>query len=271
MYLSPFLFFLGVAVGSFLNVVILRFESQEKITGRSKCMSCKKQLVWYELVPVFSYVFQKGKCRSCGIKLSIQYPLVEISTGILFFLIGFLFPSSSPNDISVFFVLTLIIHLVAWSLFVVITVYDFKTKLIPNEFSYTLAGVSFVGLFVTEAGFVLPTLWQVLAGPLLFLPFYSLWKISDGRWLGLGDGKLALGIGWFLGLSEGATAILVSFWVGAAVSLLLIGFQKIVFYLSKERKKNILTLKSEVPFGPFLVIGTFIVYIFHVNLFVGLL
>ncbi len=261
------LFFLGIAVGSFLNVVILRFEAEEKITGRSRCMNCKKQLVWYELVPVFSYLFQKGKCRNCEIKLSAQYPLVEFFAGILFLCVGYVFQT---NNVSLFFLLTILFHLVIWSLFVVVTVYDFKTKLIPDEFSYTLSFFAFLSMFISVNGFVLPTVWHFLAGPLLFLPFYLLWKISDGKWLGLGDGKLALGIGWFLGFSLGATAVLVSFWVGAAISLLIIGIQKIVNYLSDEKHKS-LTLKSEIPFGPFLVIGTFIVYMFQINLFSGII
>jgi len=279
-----FIFLLGCIVGSFLNVIIMRYEKGEQaVKGRSHCMFCGKTLSWYELVPLFSFLFQHGKCRECKTKLSLQYPLVELGTGILFFLVFFhLFPLL-PSEAALIAITSgekevlmkwglLIAHLVIWSLFMVITVYDIRTKLIPNRFSYTLAGVAFLTLFVGEQSLALPTLSEVVAGPALFLPFYTLWKVSDGRWLGLGDGKLALGIGWFLGLSLGGTAILFAFWIGAGVSLLYIFFQKLYVSFSKrDSEKEILTLKSEIPFGPFLVLGTLIVYVTQFNIYAYLL
>ncbi|HCC05069.1 TPA: hypothetical protein DEP58_02060 [Patescibacteria group bacterium] len=284
---SFFLFLLGCVVGSFLNVIILRYEKGEQaVKGRSHCMSCGKTLAWYELVPLFSFLFQRGRCRECKTKLSLQYPLVELGTGILFFLVFFhLFPFL-PSE-AVLTVITsgekeflmkwgglLIVHLVIWSLFMVITVYDIRTKLIPNRFSYALAGVAFLALFLGEQSlaFTPPTLSEVVAGPALFLPFYALWKVSDGRWLGLGDGKLALGIGWFLGLTLGGTAILFAFWIGASVSLLYIFFQKLyVSFWKRGSEKEMLTLKSEIPFGPFLVLATLIVYVTQFNIYAYLL
>ncbi len=255
------LFFIGLAVGSFLNVVVLRHENDEKITGRSHCMSCGRQLTWKELFPLFSYLLQNGKCKWCGTKISLQYPLVEFTTSIVFVLVYY---QVLHGEVVTFFnIEILVLHLIIWSLFIVITVYDFHTKLIPDEFSYTLAFTAFITLFISDAGFINPGIWRLLAGPILFLPFYILWKVSDGRWLGLGDGKLALGIGWFLGLSLGGTAILFSFWMGAGISLLIISWQKI----ANKNKKDKLTLKSEIPFGPFMVLGTSLVYIFHINMF----
>lgn len=276
-----FLFVLGTVVGSFLNVVVLRhIQGEGYAKGRSHCMSCKKVLDWYELVPVFSYLFQLGKCRGCKAKLSPQYPLVELGTGLLFvvvYLSSFTYlPGIALTEQGVKAGGTLALHLAIWSLFIVITVYDFRTKLIPDVFSFTLAGLAFLSMFIDGSAFVLPNMWQLLAGPLLFLPFYVLWKVSDGRWLGLGDGKLALGIGWFLGLSLGGTAILFAFWIGAGVSLLILAWQKISRHFSKTMQsktttEQTLTMKSEIPFGPFLVLGTLIVYILHFNLFTYLL
>jgi len=276
-----FFFLLGTIVGSFLNVVVLRYEKGEQaVAGRSHCMACNKTLAWYELIPIFSYIFQLGKCRGCKAKLSIQYPLVELGTGILFVLIlvhfspypytfPYAFTSSYPYPYPYPY---LALHLAIWSLFMVITVYDSRTKLIPNRFSYTLAGLAFMSMFIEQGNIVMPSLSHILAGPALFLPFYTLWKVSDGRWIGLGDGKLALGIGWFLGLAEGGTAILFAFWIGAGVSVLVIFLQK----LMRQRtgggsKESALTLKSEIPFGPYLVLGTLIVYIMHFNMYAYLL
>jgi prepilin signal peptidase PulO-like enzyme (type II secretory pathway) len=261
------LFVLGAVVGSFLNVVIFRSEKEERLTGRSHCSHCNRQLTWYELVPVFSYLFQGGKSVCCKKKLSLQYPAVELATGIVFLGVFSTVLKTPVDAYAPFFLLTLLIHLVIWSLFVVITVFDFRTKLIIDAFSFTLAGLAFLSMFVQAEGFVFPTLWQVLAGPLLFLPFYGLWKVSDGRWLGLGDGKLALGIGWLIGLSKGFSAILFSFWLGAGVSLLIIFLQRLRIALTKKDTKKTLTLQSEVPFGPFMVLGTALVYFFGLQLF----
>ena len=85
--LTPWFFLLGTVIGSFLNVIILRHEAGTKPTGRSACPHCKKQLTWRELLPIVSYLAQKGKCRGCGARISPQYPLVEIVTGILFSLV----------------------------------------------------------------------------------------------------------------------------------------------------------------------------------------
>ncbi len=87
-YFYLFIFLVGLCIGSFLNVVIYRLEKEESVAkGRSYCPYCKHQLIWLDLVPVFSFLFLRGKCRYCGEKISIQYPLVEIATGILFLLI----------------------------------------------------------------------------------------------------------------------------------------------------------------------------------------
>ncbi|MCK4891837.1 MAG: prepilin peptidase, partial [Candidatus Pacebacteria bacterium] len=83
------IFILGLAIGSFLNVIIFRLESGEKIINdRSKCMNCRHVLEWHDLIPVLSFVFLKGRCRYCGNKISWQYPFVEIATGILFIIVS---------------------------------------------------------------------------------------------------------------------------------------------------------------------------------------
>ena len=140
--------------------------------------------------------------------------------------------------------------------------------IIPDVFSFILAGVALLHFMVSiSAPESVFSLWHLLAGPILFLPFYLLWKVSDGAWLGLGDGKLALGIGWFLGLSAGTTAILFAFWIGAGISLILLFLERVL----KNDTEAQLTMKSEIPFGPFLVLGTFLVYLFELNLFSYLL
>lgn len=267
--LFTFVFIFGAIIGSFLNVVILRGEKEEKLNGRSYCPQCKKKLAWYELVPILSYLFQRGHCRGCGKKVSVQYPLVEVTTGAIFVLVvqgasHFTFVSS----------VLLLFQLAIWSLLIVIAVYDLRTKLIKDAYSYTFAALA-LGAVVFETAVTCATQCTIptahlLAGPLFFLPFYLLWKVSDGRWIGLGDGKLALGIGWFLGLSAGGTAILLAFWIGAAISLLLLGIQKLFTNLF-SKKYPTLSFKSEIPFGPFLILGVFIVFFFGFDLFAVIL
>jgi prepilin signal peptidase PulO-like enzyme (type II secretory pathway) len=255
-YISLYAFLFGAIIGSFLNVVILRHEKGEGVGGRSYCPSCHKQLVWYELIPVVSYLVQGGRCRGCGTYVSAQYPLVELSTGVAFVLIA-LRGESVP---------AMLLDAVMWSLLMVITVYDLRTKLIPDVFSYTFAVLGLMSTLLATGAPALSTLPAVLyPGILLFLPFYLLWWYSEGRWIGLGDGKLALGIGWYLGLSAGANAVMLAFWIGAAVSLLLIGWSRIRF-----RGKPLgvsMSLRTEVPFGPFLVFGCALAYFFGVNVF----
>src|SRR3989344_6619035 len=83
-----FLFLLGLAVGSFLNVLIDRFPRDESpFKGKSYCESCKKKLLWYDMIPVVSFLFLKGKCRYCRSPLSFYYPMVEVTTGIIFVLV----------------------------------------------------------------------------------------------------------------------------------------------------------------------------------------
>jgi prepilin signal peptidase PulO-like enzyme (type II secretory pathway) len=230
-------FIFGTIIGSFLNVVALRYNTGRSINGRSACFSCGHKLSWYELVPLFSFIASLGKCRSCKSKISWQYPLVEALTGILFVLL--------------FNYFGLTLHLLFWvilvSLLIVIGVYDLRHKIIPDGLVYAFSIIALLGhVLLGEFNF-----WFVAAGIILFIPFFFLWFISKGKWIGLGDGKLALGFGFALGLVDGISAIVLAFWIGAVVSVLLLAF-----------KGKQLTIKSEIPFGPFLILGFLLILFF---------
>ncbi len=252
------IFIFGTIIGSFLNVVILR-QGQKSLNGRSECVNCHKKLKWYELIPVLSFLIQKGRCRGCKSKISWQYPLVEIVTGILFLLIFNLSAGRQVFNISMFQFFDLISLWLIFSLLIIIFVYDLYHKIIPDFWSFLLAVVALIRLLIIDfQGFNLTaTFW---AGPILAFPFIFLWVISKGKWLGLGDAKLIVGIGWFLGLVDGSSAIILGVWIGALMGLLLILISKInnskrLFFLTKN-----FTIKSELPFAPFLIIGTGLVY-----------
>ena len=256
----------GLAIGSFLNVVIFRHEKRASLRGRSHCPHCKHIIHWYELVPVLSYMLQRGACRTCHTRISPQYPLVELGTAVLFVLVAY-----RTNSLEHYSLVSFLFGIGIWSVLMVITVYDLRTKLIPDLFNALFAGAALLLLlFSVCVGMHTPTeaIQWFVTGVALYLPFYALWKVSRGRWIGLGDGKLALGIGWFLGPIGGPSAVLFAFWAGAAISLLFIGLQQVyLYYQHSFSKKTALTLKSEIPFGPFLVLGVAIVYFTHITIF----
>lgn len=237
------IFIFGSVIGSFLNVVVYRYNTNITFFGRSFCLYCAKELKWYEMLPIISFIFLRGRCASCKSRLSMQYPLVELSTAIAF-LSSYLyaFKLYYGTDL-VYFTLLLF---VAFSLLIVISAYDLRHKIIPDGlvFSFILFALIRATIFphIGES-----SLSALIAGPILALPFALLYFVSGGRWMGFGDAKLALGMGWLLGLAGGIAAVILSFWLGAIVS---------IFLLFLKLKK--FTVKSEIPFAPFLVIGTFI-------------
>jgi leader peptidase (prepilin peptidase)/N-methyltransferase len=256
---------LGLLIGSFLNVVILRYNTGKGINGRSACMTCARTLHWYELVPVFSYVAQGGKCLNCKSSISKQYVLVETATGILFALIAahILIPFQMVYSASA--VLSLIIALASAVMLVIIFVYDMRHKIIPDLFSFAFAFLACAGLALQYQGnlFSYPALLDFLTGPLVAFPFAALWFFSKGEWMGLGDAKLALGMGWFLGLPGALSAFALAFWIGAAVGVTAL----VIGYYHSKRKRSKVTLKTEVPLAPFLILGFFIVYFFPMDIF----
>lgn len=246
-----FVFIFGVIIGSFLNVVIFRYNTGTSIVhGRSMCFSCNKKLSWYNLIPVVSFILQQGKCFSCKSKISWQYPLVEIITGLLFLAVF----------LGNYSVVKTVYLLVLMCIFVVISVYDVRHKIIPDFFVYSFIALSFLQLFFLSN----VQLMDWLAGPILFLPFAGLWFFSKGLWMGFGDAKLALGIGWLLGFYAGLNAIIFAFWIGSIWGLFLIMLGKIG---NLSPWKNKFTIKSEIPFGPFLILGTLLVLFFNTNVF----
>lgn len=256
-----FIFTFGTIIGSFLNVVILRYNTGEPIiNGKSACFSCAKRLSWYELIPIFSFIALRGRCGGCKSKISWQYPLVEFFTGLLFLAVYLKFNllgNSVSKSLSFTLLASYFYYFAVFSILIVITVYDLRHKIIPDIFVFSFAFISLIGLVASKSTSDVDLAnWDLLAGPILATPFFLMWFLSGGRWMGLGDAKLALGMGWFLGLVSGISAVIFGFWIGATVSVLLLLAQR----LNLTGKK--LTIKSEIPFAPFLVLGLFVVFFF---------
>lgn len=239
------LFVYGLVVGSFLNVLVDRLSQEESITGRSHCDHCKKTLAPADLIPVFSYVFLGGRCRYCKTKLSIQYPLVELLTGVVFVLSWHFAP---------FMAVPLKLLTVALScVLLVILVADFKYQIIPDEMQVALVVIGLGMLLLTGAA---PSaiLWRIAEGALIMAPILFLYLITRGRGMGFGDVKLAFGIGVLLGAINGALALYIAFITGAAVGVVLL-------LLSKFK------MKSKIAFGPFLVAGIVVMFFFEKQVF----
>ena len=246
-----FIFLFGLAIGSFLNCLIYRLEKGEGfLRGRSYCPHCKKTLSWLDLIPVLSFFALRGRCRYCHQKISWQYPLVETATGVLFVLI--FLRSDLPQiwrEVGPLAILA--------SFLVVIFVYDLKHYIIPDKVIYPAIVITLFynfwksdflaltpGVFSSTQGVFGKSDFLISAfGAAAF--FLAIVLISRGKWMGAGDIKLAFLMGLVLGWPSIIVALFLAFLIGAiiGVGLIILG------------KKG---LKSEVPFGPFLVIGTLI-------------
>ncbi len=264
-----FVFVLGLIVGSFLNVVIYRYNTGLGIMGRSFCFACRRLLIWSDLIPLASFIYRRAKCRTCGSRISWQYPLVELATGLIFVLLAWQFNPWLSYD-AVATTSALLFYWVIASILLIITVYDLKHKIIPDDFVIAFIGLSFFGPFITRLSLGAESFARLgsglLAAGVLFLFFWGLWRYSEGRWMGFGDVKLVIGIGLLLGFYQGLTAVIIAFWLGAVVGLLLILFRRLHLW---GRLTRGITIKSELPFAPFLVLATLLGLIFNFNIFSG--
>lgn len=252
-FLPIVIFLAGLLVGSFLNVVILRINTgRSVVTGRSACARCNKTLTWYELIPVFSFLGLRGKCRTCRQSISFQYPLVELCMGIYAVLAytKYVLGGSFSTGAWIAFIFANIIA----AMMLVITVYDLRHKVIPDVVVYPFILVSFASIVWRAAGGGFDAGKAIVDGVIVALPFFLLWYFSKGRLIGFGDVKLMLGIGWVVGLITGYSVMVFAFWIGAIVGLGLIA-------LSRKYE-----MKSQIPFGPFLIAGFFIVTLWGVTL-----
>lgn len=240
-------FFLGICVGSFLNVLIDRLPRGESVLkGRSYCESCKKQLAWYDLIPLLSFLQLKGKCRYCHISLSFYYPLVEFITGLMFALVFFQGGIMNQESGTMNF-FNLAYYCFIISSFIVVFFTDLKYGIIPDKVIFSAILISIPYLFIIHnSSFIIHILSAIGA----FLFFQALFLITKGKGMGFGDVKLAFLIGIFLGFPNIIIALYTAFLIGAVAGLMLI--------ILKKKK----LIGTTIPFGPFLVIGVFIALFF---------
>ena len=274
-----FIFYLGAIFGSFLNVVAVELEDfvfsenilkkkiksfWKKINRRSSCSQCKKTLTTLDLFPVFSYIFLWRKCRECKKKISIRYFLVEVFSGLLF--LGLFWKTSEAFQNFLDSTLSSFFHFnFEWEFIffipilcglILIFLFDWKHKIIPDAiilptFIYSLI---FILFDFENKIWVFENLWNDIFRAFSFaIPFFAIWFFSKGRAMGFADWKLIFLLSLFLENSmQNLLFVFGAFWVGAIYSIPLL-----------ISKKN--NLKSQIPFGPFILISFFLVYFFNLS------
>jgi len=241
------LFISGATFGSFYNVVGLRLLKNESIIKpASHCPKCKKKLMWYELIPIFSYIFLKGKCKKCKNKISIIYPLIELLTALLFCSSFYVFG----------FTLDFLTAIIISSMLTIIYITDFKEFIILDEV-IALGGILLFVVHIIQYG-ISSAFISLFYGIVLFLIFYLIKIIGDKLFkresLGGGDIKLALIIGFVLGIELGLINIILA-------SFLAFPFAILVAITKKSK---------EIPYGPFLITGLLVIF-YQMNFFIDLI
>lgn len=220
------LFVFGTCIGSFLSCLVYRLNNSNPSTS-SVCDHCGKQLAWHDNIPLFSFLWLRGKSRCCRSPIPFQYFLTEMATGILTVFISY----NNYNFYSIY-------NLLIVYLFIAIFLADLNYGIIPDEFA-------FMGMAIAMAYHLSPAIFlnYLFSGILAGLLFLFLHLITKRKGMGMGDAKLAVLMGLFLGFPKIVVAFYFAFLTGAGLAVILI-------LLGKKK------LKSTIPFGPFLVAGT---------------
>ena len=248
-----FVIILGGLWGSFANVCIYRLPLDKSVvSGRSYCPKCKKQITWKDNIPIISYFLLNGKCRKCKKPISSQYALVEFLSILFFTIIYFLYGITLT---------TLLLMILSLS-FIIIFFIDLKHFIIPNEITFSMMALGFIKSFDPNLNSIFPNYINSLIGGLFgygiiwsIIYFYKQVRKKEG--MGLGDAKLFGVIG---------------FWFGWLAIPFIIFLSSVIALLSvvPSLLKNSRTMSSQIPFGPYIIIGT-LIYLFFENSFKSLL
>ena len=254
------LFIAGVFIGSFLGVVVDRIPRKETVLkGRSHCEKCKKDLGLFDLIPVISFLILKGKCRYCKVKLPLFYPIIELSTGILFvatyiFVISNEFINLNSFIINPLSLIILTYYLFIISSFIVIFFTDLKYGIIPDKIVFPAVVISIFYLLIFNPSSLILNLVSGLGAFLFFVVISSTFYIlTKKQGMGGGDIKLSFLLGLFLGFPGIIVSLYIAFLTGTFIAIILILWKKKAF------------LKDTLSFGPFLIAGT-VVSLFWGNL-----
>ena len=242
-----FIFILGLCIGSFLNVLIYRLHRGEKfITGHSKCLFCGHKLYIKDLVPLFSYLLLKGRCRYCKKSFSRQYFLVEFFTGIIFSLIFLnIIPDKNFINFENYELFKIIFWWIIASFLIIIFVYDLKYYLILDKISIPAIFISFIFNLLLGNNLLNLLFAGILAGGFFLLQYF----ISKGKWVGGGDIRLGFLMGVILGFPTVLTALFIAYILGSIISIILL--------IGKQKRWS-----DKIPFGTFLSLATIITMLY---------
>ncbi|MDD5639577.1 MAG: prepilin peptidase [Candidatus Pacebacteria bacterium] len=251
-----FVFILGLLVGSFLNCISCRiFLEEDFVIKNSYCPNCKHKLSALDLIPVFSFLLLKGKCKYCKDKISWQYPLTEIGTGLVFTAIYWSLGFNLLESFTGYQIWNLIYYWTIFSFLIIAFIYDARHYIIPDRI--TLSGIiislCWIGFSYYSNALSLENVLPIIySGVFASLFFFCLWFFSQGKAMGFGDVKLVFLLGIILGFPNIIVALFFAFTSGALIGILLI--------LRGEKK-----MKSQVPFGPYLIAGALFALIYGSN------
>lgn len=267
--LAFFVFFFlifGLIIGSFLNCLVWRLYKEETLGGRSYCPQCHHQIDWYDNLPVLSFIILHGKCRHCHKKISWQYPLVELIVSLLFGLSFFhFFGFNIPSEAALLLASGKLSTWIFWlkdvlviSIMTIVFVFDLRWMLISNlavvPATIIILAISLLMSYLSGAGVMLHLGGVVIAIIASIAFFGSQYVLTSGR--GLGEGDIWLGVLMaviFIDWRFLAVAVLLSYVIGAAISLGLLAF--------KQKQWT-----SQLPLGVFLALGTIITLFFGNNI-----
>jgi prepilin signal peptidase PulO-like enzyme (type II secretory pathway) len=247
------LFMFGASLGSFANVFADRYRVKKISNSRSKCLHCSKILKWYHMIPVFSYLYYRGRCGYCNTRLTPTYFFSEIFLGSLILFL--------PNVIGMYTdyfahqVFMFVILSVVFCMSLSIIIYDIRHKIVPEV---CVAIIFLLGIILTLSRIVFDgfNIYDALSGVIVALPFAVLHFASRGRLVGMGDVVTYMALGFVFGLPIALTGFFYSVWLGAFVSLILI--------LIYRKEYN---MKTELPFTPFIILGMFLAFYSKADIF----
>lgn len=274
-WLLVIIFLFGAAVGSFIAVIAARYNTGLSFwRGRSFCFSCSTELKRGDLVPIFSFLYLSGRCRYCESRIPRETLVTELLMGalsVLAFLKSGLFDNFQFSIFNFQFLISYLLLVMVFAVILLISIYDLHHFIIPDAFLLVFLFLSFLynsySTVLNLSSLISKLLALSSSGFFLTLPFLLIFLISRGRWLGFGDVKYIVVIGFFLGFAQGLSAVILGFWIGAAFSLVALLLKKMKSHVNLPSFLNNLTIKSEIPFGPFLSVGILISFFLNLDLF----
>jgi len=240
---------LGGLWGSFANVCIYRLPKDKGVvSGRSHCPKCKKKIIWYDNIPIISYLILNAKCRNCKSRISLQYPIVEMINILSFLIIYFLFGIS----------LTTIFLMVLGLSFLIIFFIDLKYFIIPNSLTFSMMILGFIKSFDPNLDSIFPNYINSLIGGffgygIIFSIIFFYKQIRKKEGMGIGDAKLLAVIGFWFG------------WISIPFVIFLSSIFALVFFAPNLIKKN-KKMSSQIPFVPYIILATIFYLLFKNHL-----